>query len=59
MYLTNTLEEAERKAETLFGPLRVISQEANAALKIKSELPIMAVIGNPPYSGHFAKRKWR
>jgi hypothetical protein len=50
VYLTNTLEEAERKAETLFGPLRVISQEANAALKIKSELPILAVIGNPPYS---------
>ncbi len=50
VYLTNTLEEAERKAETLFGPLRVISQEANAALKIKNELPILAVIGNPPYS---------
>ena len=58
VYLTNTLEEAERKAETLFGPLRVISQEANAALKIKSELPILAVIGNPPYSGHSANRSW-
>jgi hypothetical protein len=56
VYLTNTLEEAERRAETLFGPLRVISQEANAALKIKSELPILAVIGNPPYSGHSANR---
>ena len=52
------MEEAERKAETLFGPLRVISQEANAALKIKSELPILAVIGNPPYSGHSANRSW-
>ena len=58
VYLTNTLEEAERKAETLFGPLRVISREANAALKIKSELPILAVIGNPPYSGHSANRSW-
>jgi len=58
VYLTNTLEEAERKAETLFGPSRVISQEANAALKIKSELPILAVIGNPPYSGHSANRSW-
>jgi predicted helicase len=58
VFLTNTLEEAERKAETLFGPLRVISQEANAALKIKSELPILAVIGNPPYSGHSANRSW-
>lgn len=58
VYLTNTLEEAERKAETLFGPLRVISQEANAALEVKSELPILAVIGNPPYSGHSANRSW-
>ena len=58
VFLTNTLEEAERKAETLFGPLRVISQEGNAALKIKSELPILAVIGNPPYSGHSANRSW-
>lgn len=58
MYLTNTLEEAERKAETLFGPLRVISEEANAASEIKRDLPILAVIGNPPYSGHSANRSW-
>jgi hypothetical protein len=59
VFLTNTLEEAERRAETLFGPLRVISQEANAASKIKNELPILAVIGNPPYSGHSAnKGEW-
>ncbi|MGH9401040.1 MAG: type ISP restriction/modification enzyme, partial [Terriglobia bacterium] len=56
VYLTNTLEEAERRAETLFGPLRVISQEANAAAGIKRDLPILAVIGNPPYSGHSANR---
>ena len=36
VFLTNTLEEAERKAETLFGPLRVISQEANAASRLKA-----------------------
>jgi hypothetical protein len=58
VYLTNTLEEAEQKAETLFGPLRVITQEANAASRIKHELPILAVIGNPPYSGHSANRSW-
>jgi hypothetical protein len=50
VYLTNTLEEAEHKAETLFGPLRVITQEANAASEIKRALPIMVVVGNPPYS---------
>jgi type ISP restriction-modification system protein len=58
VYLTNTLEEAEHRAETLFGPLRVITQEANAASDIKRYLPILAVIGNPPYSGHSANRSW-
>jgi hypothetical protein len=56
VYLTNTLEEAERKAETLFGPLRVITQEANAAAEIKRDLPIMVIMGNPPYSGISANR---
>ncbi|MFB3923282.1 MAG: type ISP restriction/modification enzyme [Terriglobia bacterium] len=58
VFLTNTLEEAERRAETLFGPLRVITQEANAASEIKRNMPILAVIGNPPYSGHSANRSW-
>ena len=31
VYLTNTLDEAEKKADSLFGPLRVITDEANAA----------------------------
>ncbi len=50
IYLTNTLEEAERRAEDLFGPYRVIAEEANAASQIKRDLPIMVVLGNPPYS---------
>ena len=60
VFLTNTLEEAERKAETLFGPLRVISQEANAATRIKHDLPIMVVVGNPPYSnfGQMNRGDW-
>ena len=56
IFLTNTLEEAARKSETLFGPLRVITQEANAAAEIKRDKPIMVVIGNPPYSGHSANK---
>ncbi len=51
VYLTNTLEEAERRAEDLFGPLRAITDEANAAARIKRELPIMVVFGNPPWAG--------
>jgi len=58
IYLTNSLEEAERRAETLFGPLRIITDEANAAARIKRDLPIMVVLGNPPYAGHSANRSW-
>ena len=58
IYLTNSLEEARRRAEALFGPMRVITQEANAANKVKRDLPIMVVMGNPPYSGHSANRSW-
>ncbi len=56
VYLTNTLEEAARRSETLFGPLRIITAEANAAAEIKRDKPIMVVIGNPPYSGHSANK---
>jgi predicted helicase len=49
VYLTNSLEEAITKAETL-GFARFISEEADAASEIKKEKPIMVVLGNPPYS---------
>ena len=50
IYLTNTLEEAPIKmAEALWG-LRILSEEANAASIVKRDLPIMVVMGNPPYS---------
>ena len=52
VYLTNSLENAEQQAVGLFGPMRVITEEANAASEIKRELPIMVVLGNPPYAGH-------
>ena len=50
VYLTNSLEQAEQQIPNLFGPMRAITKEANAASKIKRELPIMVVLGNPPYS---------
>jgi predicted helicase len=49
IYLTNSLEEAITKAETL-GFARFISEEADAASEIKRDKPIMVVLGNPPYS---------
>jgi predicted helicase len=48
IYLTNTLEEAIKRAETLFA--QWITEEANAAARVKKDEPIMVVLGNPPYS---------
>lgn len=54
VFLTNSLEEAVSRSELLLGGY--ISEEANAAVAVKREMPIMVVIGNPPYSGHSANR---
>ncbi len=57
IYLTNTLDEALKKSEVLFG--QFVAQEANEASGIKRDVPVMVVLGNPPYSGHSAnKSKW-
>lgn len=54
IYLTNTLEEAAKRSEKLFA--QWISDEANAAARIKRDEPILVVLGNPPYSGISANR---
>ncbi|NUO20462.1 N-6 DNA methylase, partial [bacterium] len=56
VYLTNSLEFTEHKLQLeLPGILeRSIAAEARAAQAIKGELPIMVVMGNPPYAGHSA-----
>ncbi len=59
VYLTNALEQEERQVQAVFGPMRAIADEANAASGIKRDLPIMVVLGNPPYSGHSANASWR
>lgn len=48
VYLTNSLEEANPDANTLFG--HYLAEEANSASRIKKEAPVMIVMGNPPYS---------
>jgi predicted helicase len=59
VYLTNTLEEAEIVAGPLLALANQIAREANAAGKVKTQCPIMVVMGNPPYSGHSAnKGQW-
>lgn len=53
IYLTNSLEKSGDQKELFasFGLADSIAQESKEAQKIKSETPIMVVIGNPPYSG--------
>ncbi len=51
VYLTNALEKAETSQYPLFDWL---SEEARQANSIKTEKPIMVVMGNPPYSGESA-----
>ncbi len=50
IYLTNTLDDAVKQSNLLMG--QFISDEANAAVKVKTSDPILVVLGNPPYSGH-------
>ncbi len=50
VFLTNSLEEGEPVNQTLpFA--QWISREAKGANTIKRDMPIMCVIGNPPYLG--------
>lgn len=49
VFLTNSLEEYNQEAGTLFG--NYLAQEANEASSIKKDAPVMIVMGNPPYSG--------
>lgn len=49
VFLTNTLEQSLPQTSLPIG--RFISDEANAATEVKRDLPIMVVLGNPPYQG--------
>lgn len=55
-YLTNTLEMRTLKRATLLPEL---TQEAEAAEIVKEDVPILVILGNPPYSGISEnKGKW-
>ena len=62
VYLTNTLQAAQAASDLALVPLfaKEIADEANAATRIKRDLPIMVVLGNPPYSnfGMLNKSPW-
>ena len=61
VYLTNTLEEGIPLQQDLFsfGLAEAVSEESRLAAQVKSEHPVMVVIGNPPYSiSSTNKSKW-
>ncbi len=49
IYLTNSLEEADPDTQTLWAA-QWLSDEAKEANNIKQNVPVMCVLGNPPYS---------
>lgn len=54
VYLTNSLEKGLVEERNLFSGLgfgKAITDESIEASRIKNDLPIMVVLGNPPYSG--------
>jgi predicted helicase len=60
VYLTNALELRAEEQQHLKEGLRAeLSSEAAQAGDVKTEEPIMVVLGNPPYSGHSAnENQW-
>ncbi len=57
-YLTNTLDMQELD-ESKFPGMSSLSHESHEAGKVKKEIPILVVLGNPPYSGHSSNTgKW-
>lgn len=49
-YLTNTLEMKELE-ESKFPGMSSLSAESHEAGKVKKDVPILVILGNPPYSG--------
>lgn len=54
-YLTNTLEMKELE-ETKLPGMSSLSYESHEAGKVKKDVPILVIHGNPPYQGHSANK---
>jgi len=54
-YLTNALE-MEELAESQLPGLASLAEESHRAGEVKREVPILVILGNPPYSGHSANK---
>lgn len=58
IFLTNTLEPSQGGAATLFdiGLSEALSEERQLADEVKDQLPVLVVVGNPPYSAQSSNR---
>jgi predicted helicase len=55
LYLTNTLDMSKfHPQKTMLS--EEISQESEKAFEIKDKVPVLVVMGNPPYSGHSSNK---
>ena len=54
IYLTDTLESPHAKPPQLPLYLRPIAEQHTKALKVKSKVPVIVCLGNPPYDRHEA-----
>lgn len=59
VYLANTLDDPNKPPQKLFG-FDSIPAESEKAQKVKRDAPILAIIGNPPYSnfGRMNRGDW-
>lgn len=51
LYLTNTLEMEKKEQSDLPG-MAALTEEAEHAYRVKQQVSILVILGNPPYSGH-------
>lgn len=59
VYLANTLDDPNKPPQKLFG-FESIPQESEKAREVKKNIPILAIVGNPPYSnfGRMNRGEW-
>ncbi|MFO8033788.1 MAG: N-6 DNA methylase [Candidatus Bipolaricaulota bacterium] len=55
LYLTNTLE-MEELAESQLPGFASLADESHKAGEVKRDVPILVILGNPPYSGHSSNK---
>ena len=52
VYLTNTLESPNTELPRLSFALKLIGEQHAKAQRVKSEVPVIVCLGNPPYDRH-------